>query len=208
MAISPDYKGPVSGRITIGGGDNPEITRESFTQAEDPVLTRDERNATEWFRALPPNEQYREVRRLKWTTEELQRQVSTWHDTVVRQNAEIVKLQAELASRRPDGFEIPRAADELLTLAQHYGWKTAKAWQPVTKYDATGFEISDPEWFRFEIALWHEGIAFQLAWGVPLDGHGRGSMTRRGLARYPRRDWHDAPSLTKIRKIIRYGLDD
>jgi len=53
-----------------------------------------------------------------------------------------------------------------------------------------------------------DGIQFQLSWAVPADGRGRGSMVRRGLARYPRRDWHDAPSLIKIKKIIRDGLPD
>jgi hypothetical protein len=201
------YTGPTSGRITIGGGDNPEIKRESFTQAQDPILTRDERNATEWFRALPPNEQYREVRRMKWNLEEQRREIEALRDTFLRQEKEIRQLRAELATRRPDGFEIPRAANEILTLAKIYGWNTAKAWVPVTFTDDEGDLIKDHTRFRFEIAFAKDGYSFQLSWSVPRDGRGRGSMIRRGLARYPRRDWHDAPSLTKIKKIIR-GAED
>lgn len=205
--ISKDYKGPVSGRITIGGGDNPEITRESFTQAQDPVLTSDERNATEWFRKLPPNEQYREVRRLKFNADSRAADIEAYRRTLKRQDIEIEKLKADLASRRPDGFELPRAADEIFTLAKIYGWKAVKGWYPVTSDDVDGERITDSRWFRFEIAFAKDGYTFKLAWAVPMDGHGRGSMIRRGLARTPRRDWHDAPSLKKIKDIIR-GSDD
>lgn len=200
------YTGPTSGRITIGGGDNPEVKRESFTQAQDPLLTRDERNATEWFRALPPNEQYREVRRLKWNAEDRLRTIDELREALARQEAEIRRTRIELESRRPDRFEPPRAAAELLTLAGRHGWRAVKAWYPATFTDENGSLKDDPEWFRFEIAMTDdEGTVFKLSWSVPRDGQGRGSMTRSGLARSPRRDWHDAPSLKKIKIIITEG---
>jgi len=193
------YTGPTSGRITIKGDE--VLKRESF---HDEPLTRDERDAVAWFTELSPHEQLREVRRLKWNADERAKVIKQNHEIIVSQNAEIVSLGRKLADRRPDGFEVPRAAGELLTLAQLYGWRTAKAWIPITRSE----DRVDPDWSRFEIAIGLDGIQFQLSWAVPVDGHGRGSMVRRGLARYPRRDWHDAPSLIKIKRIIRDGLDD
>lgn len=198
--ISKDYKGPVSGRITIGGGDNPEVTRESFTQAQDPILTKDECKATEWFRALPPNEQYREVRRLKWNADERARVIEADHRVIVEQNAEIVALRRQLADRRPDGFEIPLSAGTLLDHAKAHGWRTGKAWLPVMYTDETGRYVEDPGAFTLDIQIAGHGWEFKLKWACEPGGTGR--LTRYGLAKGPRRAWHDAPSLVKIKKII------
>jgi hypothetical protein len=199
--ISKDYKGPVSGRITIGGGDNPEIKRESFTQAQDPVLSKDERRATEWFRALPPNEQYREVRRLKWNADARAKAIEADHTIIVNQNEEIVQLRRELAGRRPDGFEIPMSASVLLDHAKAHGWRTGKAWSPVTFYDDEGHEQTDPDEYRLQIGLAGHGWEFKLIWSCQPGGRGHVVMGH-SLARGPYRAWHDAPSLTKIKKII------
>ena len=203
MTRPSGYTGPTSGGFTIG----PEgvTNRKRFY---DEPLSRDERDAVAWFTELSPHEQLREVRRLKWNADERATVIEENHKIIVRQNAEIVSLGRKLSDRRPDRFEVPRAAGDLLTLATLYGWRTAKAWIPVDFTDAEGERIQDPDWFRFEIVLGLDGIQFQLSWAVPADGRGRGSMVRRGLARYPRRDWHDAPSLIKIKKIIRDGLPD
>lgn len=194
------YTGPVSGRITIGGGDNPEVTRESFTQAQDPILTKDERKATEWFRALPPNEQYREVRRLKWNADERARTIEADTRVINSQREEIMKLERELANRRPDGFEVPLAAGLLLAHAEQHGWRTAKGWYPVTYYDDEGHPQNDPDAYRLDIQIAGHGWEFKLKWACEPGGTGR--LTRYGLARGPRRAWHDAPSLTKIKRII------
>lgn len=198
--ISKDYKGPVSGRITIGGGADPEVKRESFTQAQDPVLTKDERNATEWFRELPPNEQYREVRRLKWNADERARMVAADAEIIRRMRQEINILERKLANRRPDGFEIPLSAGILLAHAELHGWKTGKAWHEVTYYDDQGSPQTDPNAYRLEIGLAGHGWEFKLSW--LCEPAGRGHLTRSGLARGPRHGWRDAPSLTKIKQII------
>lgn len=200
------YTGPTSGRITIGGGDNPEIKRESFTQKSDPLLTRDEAEATAWFRALPPNEQFREVRRLEWNTDEQLKRISELREELARQELEIRRINTEMQSRRPDRFEPPRAAAELLSLAELHGWRSVKGWTPAVFTDEDGSFKDDPEWFRFEIAMTDDqGTTFKLSWSVPRDGNGRGSMIRSGLARSPGRNWHDAPSLKKIKIIISEG---
>jgi hypothetical protein len=191
------YTGPTSGRITIGGDKPTEVKR-----FYDKPLTRDERNAVAWFEELSPHEQLREVRRLKWNLDQAESDRDVFKRTARRLDTEILHLRAELAARRPDGFEIPRAADEILKLAKAWGWKTVKAW-----IQAETYGVPDLDWYRFEIAIGRDGIIFQLSWSVPVDGHGRGSMIRRGLAKYPRRDWHDAPSLTKIKRIIK-GAED
>lgn len=186
------YTGPTSGRITIGGGDNPEIKRESFTQAQDPLLTRDERNATEWFRALPPNEQYREVRRLKWNADHWSKEAKGWMEIAHRQSDEIDQLKAKIATFTPDGFTFPPAAQDLLDHATAHGWKTGRSWH---------VDEQDPTLASLRIVLGHEGWMFDhLRW--VCDREGRGRMVGRGLVREPRRDWHDAPSLKKIKIII------
>lgn len=192
------YTGPTSGRITIGGGSDPTVTHESFTQESDPLLTRDELNATADFRALPPNAQIREVRVMKWNLAERQSKIDSMRDTIRRQDAEIQQLSQELARITPEGYEIPLSASLLIAHAEAHGWKTGRAWTP---------ERTDPEQEeetgagrRLDVHLGNGIWTFKLAWGC-LPGGG-GQMIRSGLARGPRRPWQDAPSLKRIKEII------
>lgn len=188
------YTGPTSGRITVGGDGPSQIER-----FYDPPLTRDERNAVADWLALSPPEQAREVRRLRWNLAEMTRQRDTQRDIVRRQDTELLALRAKLATFTPEGYQLPPAAADLLADAQAHGWKTAKAWVPA----ADGMD--EPRWtppdgYRLEIIIGLGLYAFKLSWYCTPDG--RGHMIRRGLARAPRRDWHDAPSLLKIKEII------
>lgn len=187
MAGQEGYTGPTSGRIRIGGGQKPVVER--FT---DPPLTREESDAVAWFRALSPHEQLREVRRMKWNLDEAVRTRDVWRNVAGRHDQEIARLEAERDARRPDGYELPRAAGELLSLARRQGWGTARRWT----LSEDGLAA------RLEIGISRKGHAFKLGWVVPVDGNGRGSRDRAGLACSPGRDWQDAPSLKKIRLLL------
>lgn len=187
MAGLEGYTGPTSGRITIGGGREPVVER--FT---DPPLTREEANAVAWFRALSPNEQLREVRRLKWNLEQARGGWDAHRDRARQAEALSARLEAERDARRPDGYEVPRASGELLSLAVSQGWRTARRWT----VDEDGL------FARFEIALARGEHRFKLSWSVPRDGNGRGAMIRSGLHRAPGNAWRDAPPLKRVRVIL------
>lgn len=181
------YTGPTSGRITVGGGREPVVER--FT---DPPLTREEAKAVAWFTALSPNEQLREVRRLKWNLQEAERGQEAGLRRARAAEALSARLEAERNARRPDGYELPRAASELLSCAASHGWKEARQW----------ILSEDGQDARLEILLGRGDWRFRLAWTVPKDQPGRGSVIRRGLVRSPGRDWRDAPPLKEIRRIL------
>jgi hypothetical protein len=188
------YTGPTSGRITVGGGKPSEIKR-----FYDEPLTRDELAATRDFRALSPHEQIREVRRLKWNAEERARQVQELLDAQARMTRELYQAHRELATRRPDGYEIPRAAADLMAHALEYGWGVAKEWSE----GQTDLGSNTEPWYRLAVEIRDmDGTSFKLTWSVPLHGEGAGRMVRRGLYRRLGSGWQDAPSLTKIKKII------
>lgn len=180
--LSPGYTGPTSGRFTVG----PEgVThQETFT---DPPLTADERQATEWFRALSPNEQYREVRRLKWNLDEVTRREAEWRASVKRQDAELRVLRGKVAAMTPDGFDIPKGAADVIYHATAHGWNIGRAWRLVD------------DGARIDIVIRHGLYEFQLSWFCERERGGR--MIRR-LMRGPRQPWRDAPPLRRIKEII------
>lgn len=182
------YTGPTSGRITLGGGG--EVKRERFY--DDP-LTAEERRAVEWFTALSPHEQLREVRRLKWNLDEARKGREAALDRARAAEAENARLAAERDARRPEGFELPRAAGELLSLAALHGWRTARAW--------TLKDDGQSAWLA--VLLGKEECRVKLTWGVPRDGDGRGALFGRGLLRQASGPWRDAPPLKRIKEIIR-----
>lgn len=179
------YTGPTSGRITIGGGGT--VSRESF---DDPTLSREEEQAVAWFTVLSPNARLREARRLKWNEAASREEVEKWRSACHRQDRETDAIRAQLAARRPDGFELPKAAADLIGHAEAHGWKTARAWN---------LNDEDPG-ALLQILIVNGSWTFKLSWSCDPGGAGR--MSGAGLARGPRRDWHDASSLTKIRQII------
>lgn len=185
------YTGPTSGRIRIPALNDTEgeLVVERFY---DRPLTREERDAVAWFTALSPHEQLREVRRLKFNLESAQTDRDKWKDVARRADAVNGRLTVERDARRPDGYELPRSAAELLSLAAEKGWKTARGWY----LDEDGSHAS------LGVRIGRDGWEFQLRWGVPRDGNGAGSLVRAGLARRPGRSWYDAPSLKEIKRII------
>lgn len=191
MAGLEGYTGPTSGRIHIGG--DGEVTRERFT---DPPLTRYELDAVEWFTALSPNEQLREVRRLKWNADEHARLAEAYKRVSQEQRTKIARLTAERDARRPDGYELPRSAAHLLTQAERHGWRTVRGWYP--DEDGAHAQLKIRLGYAAEDGRWE----FQLAWAVPRDGAGAGSRVRSGIYRAPGQDWRDAPSFTRIHHLL------
>jgi hypothetical protein len=193
--ISEDYDGPVSGGFVLGPDGMTE--HRSFTQKEDPVLTKDENAAVAWFRALPPNKQLREVQRLKWNLDHWSKEAEAWKKSSQRLQVELDQLKAKLATFTPDGFTFPPAAKDLLDHATAHGWKTGRSWH---------VDKEDPTVASLRLAIAHDGWIFDhLGWTCGQDGSGR--MTSRGIVREPHRDWYDAPSLKKIKQIITDNSD-
>lgn len=96
MSGPEGYTGPTSGRITVGGDGS--VNRERFY---DRPLTREEREAVKWFTDLSPNEQLREVRRLKFDLESARQDRDAWKSAVQRSDAANRRLAAERDARRP-----------------------------------------------------------------------------------------------------------
>lgn len=183
---------PTSGRTVIKADGTSEYIR-----YYDQPLTKEEQAATEWFHVLSPNEQYREARRLKWNLDAAQGDVATWKRVAQERDAEIMRLRLALAQFTPEGYVFPPAAAALIDHADAHGWKTAKAWTVAEKRSDDG-----DDWMpsaRLEVHISHTGWLFKLSWSCEPGGKGR---MGRGLARAPRRNWYDAPSLTKIRETI------
>lgn len=179
---------PTGGRTVI----KPDGTSE-YVRFYDAPLSKDEQAAVAWFTELSPHEQLREVRRMKWNLEVAQKDRDTLKEASRRHDVEMNRLARQLASRRPDGFELPRSAASLLEHARAHGWRTAVAWSPDEENLAAGLQV---------LIARPGGWGFKLRWGVPVDGNGAGSLVRTGLARRPGRDWYDAPPLKSIRQII------
>lgn len=181
------YKGPTSGRITVGGDGT--VNRERFY---DRPLTREEQEAVKWFTDLSPNEQLREVRLLKFSLESARQDRDVWESAARQANAENRRLTAERDARRPDGYELPRSASQLLLTAREHGWRTAVGWYP----------DEDGQHARLTVLIGRGGWTFKLNWAVPRDGNGAGSRNRAGLFRRPGRDWSDAPSFKEIHQLL------
>lgn len=191
MGSLDGYTGPTSGRIRIGG--DGAVERETFT---DPPLTADEAQAVAWFTALSPNEQLREVRRLKWNADERERGQDAWKRAAQEREAENARLRAERDARRPDGYELPRSAAELLRAAEGAPlWRSVRVWA----VDEDGRTATLTVRLRGP-AGW---VYSHLVWSVPLGGNGAGRLVRPGIYRHQSCDWRDTPSLKEIHRIIR-----
>lgn len=187
------YTGPTSGRITIGGGKPAKVER-----FYDKPLTEDERNATSDFRALSPNEQIREVRRLRWNLNEAQNQAKASEQIIREQDAEINRLRAELATHTPHGgYAFPPAARDLIDTAQAHGWKTAHAW---TRVGPSQGDDCTEEYARLEVKIGKDKRTYQYTWLCWPNG--RGSLSGTGLAWAPYKGWYHAPSLTAVKALI------
>ena len=177
---------PTGGRVVIG----PDGTGE-WKRFYDQPLSREESEAVKWFTELSPNEQLREVRRLKWNLDRAREDTETWKRVSREQDVEINWLRAKLAVFTPEGFTVPWGAADLLNFAEERGWKTGKAWT-VDRDDETSALL--------RISLRNGERVFKFTWSADKGGGGR--MFRRGLARDPGRGWYNAPSLKAVKEII------
>lgn len=178
------YTGPTSGRITLDADGTP-----GWERFYDKLLTSDELNATTEFRALSPNEQVREYRRMKWNEAVFRAESEEGKKFIQEQHAEIERLRARLVRYAPDGYDLPAPAAYLIRYAGEHGWQTDRVWN-----DTEDGLVS------VEIGVTSAGRMYRLRWFCDPGGTGR--MARSGLARLPGRDWHDAPSLKKIKEDI------
>lgn len=177
---------PTGGRAVIG----PDGTGE-WKRFYDRPLSREESEAVKWFTELSPNEQLREVRRLKWNLDRAREDTETWKRVAREHEREALAVQAKLAVFTPEGFTVPWGAADLLNFAEERGWKTVKAWT-VDRDDETSALL--------RIILRNGEWIFKFTWSADKGGGGR--MFGRGLAQAPGRYWHDAPSLKAVKEII------
>lgn len=191
------YTGPTSGRITVGAGG--VTRRETFT---DPPLTAEETAAVAWFTALSPNEQLREVRRMKWNLDVAQSKATSWERVAGEERQRADRAERELSKYPPDGYAAPAIVTTLLTAAKAAGWQTGHAWSLLTERADDGTDAETVIGARLSIAVGHGMWVYRLAWTVDPGGK-RARLSRGGLAKTPeRRTWHDAPSVSKIMRVI------
>jgi hypothetical protein len=171
------------------------VTRKSFT---DPPLTAEEGQAVKWFTDLSPNEQLREVRRLKWNLAEAERGRNRVEQYTREADLRIEKLERRLAEFAPDGYSIPGSANVTIQFAESCGWQTARSW------------VERPDGFNdylFTVLIGRSGPTeepglrwdYKLSWSCTPDS----GRLLSGLCRTPEHpQWRDAPSLSEIRRVI------
>jgi hypothetical protein len=122
-------------------------------------------------------------------------------EDIIKLKARIKQLEAELrppdTSTPPDGYDLPKAAADLLACADEHGWLSLTAWGERSNGDPL-----------VTIQLLHKAVGGRV-WKVDhiswiRSGAGT-SMKRFGTGRIQTpeyRAWHDAPSLKCLCELI------
>lgn len=162
--------------------------------------TPDETLAFVKYRDLSPLELMRRLRTAEWNADVAQTERDQWKAIARQTQAELTQAKRQLAAITPDGWELPRAVQELLAHAESHGWRSVRAWTPRGTDEMLLKIVIGRDTLPSDPPARGTQWRFQLTWScVP-------GSTRRagaGLARTPDRpQWHDAPSLRKIRELI------
>ncbi|MGW6789976.1 hypothetical protein [Streptomyces chartreusis] len=118
---------------------------------------------------------------------------------------EIQRRLTEIAAIPPDGYALPSLAAGLLEFAKAHGWVTAVQWTP-PGYGGEPFvnvevgrKLGEAEAANHRSDTFH----FQLTWHSRDCEPGKLKKFGRILAKTPDNpQWHDAPSVKRVREII------
>ncbi|MFG3429349.1 hypothetical protein [Streptomyces californicus] len=166
----------------------------------DKPQTADEARAFAKYRDLSPLELMRRLLTAEGNEDFARTERDKWKSIARRTETELAQAQRRLAAITPDGWELPKAVQELLAHAERHGWHSARGWT------ARGADEMLLKVVIGRATLPSDGPSrgtqwrFELTWScVP----GSARRVRAGLARTPDRpQWHDAPSVRKIRALI------
>ncbi|OEV09206.1 hypothetical protein [Streptomyces nanshensis] len=168
----------------------------------DRPLTDDEKKAFEKYRDLSPVEILRRLRTAEWNADVSQQERDQWKAIAQRAQNELGVAERRLAAVTPEGWEVPKTVADLVAHAEAHGWRSALAWNPraaseeMTLAVLVGRDVT-PADEPARGTKWR----YQLTWNCePGSARRAGS----GLAQTPHRPgWHEAPSVKKIRAVIR-----
>ncbi|KFG71327.1 hypothetical protein [Streptomyces mutabilis] len=162
--------------------------------------TADEAQAFAKYRDLSPLELMRQLRTAEWNADVAQSERDQWKAIAHRTQTELAQAERRLAAITPDGWELPRAVQELLAHAESHGWRSARAWTPRGTDGMLLKIVIGRDTLPSDAPSRGTQWRFKLTWScVPGSARRAGA----GLARTPDRpQWHDAPSLRKIHALI------
>jgi hypothetical protein len=165
----------------------------------DAPQTPDETTAFEKYAHLSPLGVLRLLRAAEWNLAVARDGRDIWKESSQRLERKLQRAAQKLAAVTPDGWEVPAAVASLVKHAKENGWRTALAWAP------------DGDFMLLSVAIGRavteaDGLSRGTRWKYDLRwscSQGSASRTRAGLAQTPEHpQWHDAPSLKKIREVI------
>ncbi len=122
-----------------------------------------------------------------------------------QRHREIQRRLAEIVAVPPEGYALPKIAADLTEFATERGWKTLVQWtepgysgEPSVTVEV-GRKLTPREAAQHRTDTFH----FKLTWHSRDCEPGRVKKFGSGLAKTPDRpQWHDAPSVRKIRETI------
>jgi hypothetical protein len=166
----------------------------------DKPQTAEETQAFAEFRDLSPLELMRRLRTAEWSLDVERKGHDQWKAIAQRTQGELDQAERKLAAITPPGWELPKTVQDLLTHAGAHGWRSAVAWTPhgtdEMRLNVVIGRDTTPSDSPARGTQWR----YKLTWScVPGSARRAGA----GLARTPTRpQWHDAPSVRKIRELI------
>lgn len=188
---------PVSGGSFVLGPDGVS-KRVTF---RDRPQTANEKTAFAKYAELSPLEILRRLHAAEFNASVREEERDQWKRAAREADTKLAAAERKLATYPPDGYAVPKVVADLLTHAEAHGWRYVLSWSsPEGDGARLAMEIGRdtvPADGPTRGTKWR----YQLAWGLPEPG--LASRIRAGLAKTPDRpQWHDAPSLKKIREVI------
>ncbi|KOU43209.1 hypothetical protein [Streptomyces sp. WM6378] len=163
--------------------------------------TADETRAFAKYRDLSPLELMRQLRTAEWNADVAQSERDQWKASAQRLQMELAQAERKLAAITPDGWELPKTVRALLAHAEAHGWRSARAWTPRGTDEMLLKVVLGRDALPSDAPSRGAQWRFELTW-ICVPGSAR--RARAGLVRTPDRpQWHDAPSVRKIRELIR-----
>lgn len=192
--MAPSY--PLSGVKRVLHPDG-TVDRVEF---HDRPQTADEARALAKYRDLSPLELMRRLHTAEWNADVAQSERDQWKAIARRTETELAQAERRLAAITPDGWELPKAVQELLTHAERHGWRSARAWTARGADEMLLKIVIGRDTLPSDAPSRGTQWRFELTWSC-VPGSARRAGT--GLARTPDRpQWHDAPSVRKICALI------